>query len=150
MNGVELMALKKKILVPLDGSDNSKRALLEARRHCSESDVEVTLLTVLKPLVSEYYSYLDLTETGDRDRLYKDSENMLNDAFKLLGYPENKVKTKIRAGDPANEILQEAEEGQYNLIIMGSRGLGVFSRTFLGSVSNKVLNHTKTNVLIVK
>lgn len=150
MKGAELMAIKKKILVPIDGSKNSKRALLEARRYGDYLDVEITLLTVLKPVAPHYYSYLELSKPDNRARLVEAAEALMKDSVELLGYPEDKVTTKIRRGDPANEILEEANEGGYQLIIMGSRGLGIFSRSFLGSVSYKVLSHTNINVLIVK
>ena len=45
---------------------------------------------------------------------------------------------------------KEAKEGDYDLIVMGSRGQGAFSKALLGSVSKKVLNHAEKNVLIVK
>ena len=70
--------------------------------------------------------------------------------MELLGKASEKVHLIVKTGDPANEILTVAEEGTYDLIIMGNRGLSRFSKTFLGSVSNKILNHAKTDVLIVK
>lgn len=145
------MTIKRKILVPIDGSKNSKRALLEARRYGEYlDDVEITILTVLKPDIPHYYSYLELSKPDDREQLTAAAEALVKESVELLGFPEDQVMTKIRRGDPANEILEEAEEGAYNLIIMGSRGLGIFSRSFLGSVSYKVLSHTNINVLIVK
>ena len=63
---------------------------------------------------------------------------------------EGKVNTLLKAGDPADVIIKEAEEGEYDILVMGSRGLGTFSRAMLGSVSNKVLNHVGINVLVVR
>ncbi|MGO1470886.1 MAG: universal stress protein, partial [Tissierella sp.] len=60
------------------------------------------------------------------------------------------LNVKLRRGDPADAIIKETEKEDYDLVVMGSRGLGTFSRAILGSVSNKVLNHVETNVLIVK
>lgn len=58
--------------------------------------------------------------------------------------------TETRLGDPVDEIIKFAEEGGFDLIVMGSRGGGIFSRALLGSVSDKVVHHVKTSVLIVK
>ena len=82
-------------------------------------------------------------------KLEKVSELILNESLKVFDDFKGDVNTKLRKGNLADEILLEAEE-EYDLIILGSRVLGVFSRSFLGSVSNKVLNHTRLNVLVIK
>ena len=53
-------------------------------------------------------------------------------------------------GNAAEQIVNVAEERGCSLIIVGNRGLGAFSRTLLGSVSNKVINTSKISVLVVK
>jgi nucleotide-binding universal stress UspA family protein len=53
-------------------------------------------------------------------------------------------------GDPADEILRAIEENNVDLIVMGNRGLGGFSRTFMGSVSMKVCNHAPSTCITVK
>jgi nucleotide-binding universal stress UspA family protein len=59
-----------------------------------------------------------------------------------------KVRTKIATGDAAREILREAKD--YDLVVLGSRGLSRIKRLLMGHVSLKVLAHTSTNVLIVR
>lgn len=132
----------EKILVATDGSHNSERALIEAKKHAEHYGGEITILTVTDPLGYQT-EYVDaVLETA--------SKTVLKNACKLFEDFKGKIDTKLRRGDSADEIISEAEEGNYDLVVIGSRGLGAFSRTFLGSVSNKVLNHAKTNVLIVK
>ena len=80
----------------------------------------------------------------------KESLLLLDQALKVFDGFTGEVKTLFRNGDPGEEIIEEAEKGDYDLIIMGSRGRGIFTRTILGSISNKVLNHTNKNVLIIK
>jgi nucleotide-binding universal stress UspA family protein len=64
---------------------------------------------------------------------------------------EIEVFSGIRArGDPADEILRNAERRKVDLIVMGSRGLGKFSRVILGSVSTKVLSNAKCTCITVK
>lgn len=58
--------------------------------------------------------------------------------------------TDYRVGDPASEIIEYAKEKRVNLIVMGNRGMGIVSRTLLGSVSNKVINNSPISVLVVK
>lgn len=140
----------KKILITVDGSDNSRRALIEAKKYANLSDTEITLLTVVKPLISEYYDNIELPKLNDPDELKKAGRSIIVNGKKIIGKSANKIVGKIRRGDPADEILDEAKQYDYDLIIMGSRGLGVFSRSFLGSVSHKILNHVETDVLIIK
>lgn len=140
---------KIKILVAIDGSNNSERALIEAKKLGEYMDGVITILTVLKPLAIPYYGKSELAKI-DNENIERSKQEILDDAFEEFEDYPGEIKTKLRKGNPADEILEEAEEGAYDLIIMGSRGLGAFSRTILGSVSNKVLNHTKINVLTVK
>ena len=55
-----------------------------------------------------------------------------------------------KVGDITREIVEQAEKSDVDLIVMGSRGLGMLSRTFLGSISHKVINNTDRSVLVVK
>lgn len=140
---------KMKILVAIDGSNNSERALIEAKRlgECMAGDL--TLITVMKPINTTYYGNISLSKVDD-ENIEKRKQELLDNALEELeGYP-GEVKTILRKGSPADEILEEAEENEYDLIVIGSRGLGAFTRTILGSVSNKVLNHANTNVLTIK
>lgn len=140
----------KKVLVAIDGSKNSKRAILEARRHIKMFDSEISLLTVIHPSFPGYHRFLEQDQRQEIEEEKLESHPDLDEALELLGKTDAEVSTQIKFGDPANQILETAEKGNYDLIIMGSRGRGRFSQTILGSTSNKVLNHAKMNVLIVK
>lgn len=141
---------EKKILVAVDGSDNSERALLEAKKHGEAFGAEITILYVLEQSFGLTSSNAKPVKSKEGMTREEAGEATLKESLKLFEDFEGEVFTTLRNGDPADEILEEAAFGDFDLIIMGNRGLGVFSRTFLGSVSNKVLNHTKTNVLIIK
>jgi nucleotide-binding universal stress UspA family protein len=56
----------------------------------------------------------------------------------------------VLEGPPADAILRVAETEKHDLIVMGSRGLGLFQELLLGSVSERVLRHAKIPVLIVR
>lgn len=140
---------KERILVAVDGSDNSERALIKAKRHGEQVGGEITILTVVDPISIGIYSYSELSKR-DYDVLKSVGESVLTESLKIIDDTKGKVNTKLKKGSPADEILKEAEDGNYDLIIMGSRGFGVFSKSILGSVSQKILNHTETDVLIIK
>jgi len=60
------------------------------------------------------------------------------------------IKTSVRTGDYAEEILNAAKDCNADMIIVGSRGLGLLKSTVLGSVSQKVLHHAGCSVLTVR
>ena len=54
------------------------------------------------------------------------------------------------AGDPAKQIEREAEEGGYDAVVIGSRGLGFIGRALQGSVSEHVATHTRSTVIVTR
>lgn len=78
------------------------------------------------------------------------AHNLLEETKAVLSPVSDLKSAVIREGDPAEEILRYADEIGSNLIIMGNRGLGTFSKIFLGSVSQKILTHSCCSVLISK
>lgn len=68
---------------------------------------------------------------------------------KLAGYGLN-VSTGITVGHPAEEICKKVEAGGFDLLVMGSRGLGQIKGYLMGSVSNRVCRHANCPVLIVR
>jgi nucleotide-binding universal stress UspA family protein len=136
----------KKILVPIDGSECSRNALKKARLIGEAFNSEITIVTVIDSI-----RYLDMDYKFDavRDGIDLSKQLLVSAAKEFDNYP-HPVETIYKTGDVAEELIDLAEEGHYDLIIMGSRGLGVFSRTILGSVSQKVIQHSKTTVMVVK
>lgn len=139
----------EKILVAVDGSDHSERVLTEAKKQGEQGSKEIVILTVVDPIALGRYRYAELPELN-YEVLENAGEAVLANALEVLEDLQGKVHTKLQKGSPADEILKEAEDGEYDLIIMGSRGYGAISESILGSVSHKVLNHTETNVFIIK
>lgn len=139
-----------KILVPIDGSEYSKKAMLKAKELATALGCEVTLLNVINPLKDVKYMHNKEYHLEMKRSLIKESEEFLSSALELFKDFPGKISAIHKKGDTVEEIVKLAEEGEYNLVIMGSRGAGAFSRTLLGSVSDKVIHHIKTSVLIVK
>lgn len=140
----------KKILVPVDGSKNSINAMLKAREIGKALGSDITILNVI-PLMQNY-KYVhnkDFYKDVERETLKESQALLLNTKKYFEDYP-GVINTLYKRGDAVEEIVKYAEEGKYDLIVMGNRGLGAFSRTLLGSVSNKVIHHVNTSVLIVK
>lgn len=144
--GFRMSTNMKRILVPIDSSEIAERAMNEAIKVNRFGEAEVHILYVAdinKLAINAYLSGNVLLEIG------KAGDRILNNARDEFPESMNVVKV-YRTGDPAETITEYAKEINADLIIMGSRGLGLVRGVLLGSVSKYVLEHTKCPVLIVK
>lgn len=138
-----------KILVPVDGSDNSLRAIEYAFFLIKKADSSVTAIHVIENPPTVYVeSQKLLNELLSKYRI--ESAKILDRCKQMAEKNGVKIETIIAEGDAASNITSYASKEGIDLIIIGSRGLGRFKEMVLGSVSNKVLHHTKSAVLIVK
>ena len=139
-----------KILVPVDGSEYSKKALLKAKEFAVALDGEITILNVIN-VVPPYDYQNNAHKFLELEKMASEQSNALLEKARMH-FVDTPIKVDVvhRRGDPANEIINFADDGNFDLVVMGSRGFGVFKRTLLGSVSDKVVHHTNTSVLIVK
>ena len=136
----------KKILVPIDGSKYSFKALEKARVLCEKCGSELIVITVVSDIVALNVDYkIDIISQN-----IASAEQMLKQIE--LDFKDSNIKltTMYKVGDITREIVEQAEKSDVDLIVMGSRGLGMLSRTFLGSISHKVINNTDRSVLVVK
>lgn len=143
----------KNILVATDGSETSKQALIEAKAmaECHGSKVKIIHVrpsTMMPTYLSSVRQIEDHQDIIEEEKKY--SELLLEESLKVFEDFPGEVSTVSRDGDAGEEIIKEAEEGNHDLVIMGSRGLGTFSKTLLGSVTNKVLNHSNKRVLVIR
>lgn len=142
-----------KILVPVDGSPHSKRAIEAAVDLAKRLEISVYLLHVIRnlSLPSEIMEMIRAGEvTESRMEILQDSaEIILENArrkFEEAGISE--ITSDYVIGDPATKILEYAEENSINLIVLGHRGLGPHNG-LLGGVSRKLLNITTVSCLVV-
>lgn len=139
----------KKILIPIDGSKNSKRALSEGKKLSELLGSEITILYV-EPEPKFRGPYSEIYMTVETERKEEVGKKVINEGLELLKDHSTPVNSKFEFGDPADKIIEVAENENVDLIVMGSRGLSAIKRFVLGSVSNKVLNHADTSVLIIR
>jgi nucleotide-binding universal stress UspA family protein len=139
-------SLYMNILVPLDGSKYSEKALLHACDMAKNYKSHLILLYVVEKLIS--INLLDRKEY--LKILRKFGNNVLIKAKKTTTRQGMDSKIIMKEGNITNEIIKLAKKEQCNLIIVGSKGLGATLRFFLGSVSNKLANNAPCSILIVK
>ena len=148
------MKAYKNIVVPTDGSVNSKRALEHAVLLATSMQASITLVYVANivsvisnfdqiPNASGYVTEqvaLDMEEEG---------KGVLEEFSKEIP-PDVEVKSVFEVGSPGPAVLSVAKKYEADLIVMGSRGLGPLKGLFMGSVSSYVVTHAPCPVLIVK
>ncbi|HRB29470.1 MAG: universal stress protein [Nitrosomonas sp.] len=139
-----------KILLPVDGSDNSDKAVADfiSMINWYKEPPEVHLLTVQTPLSGNISSYISATDI----KQYHQEEGLksLENARKLLDQAGVSCQYHITVGDPAEMIVRFATEQKYDQIVMGPRGKGNIEGLLLGSVTNKVMQSALIPVLLVK
>ncbi|MDO9534332.1 MAG: universal stress protein [Bacillota bacterium] len=94
-------------------------------------------------------TYIDFVKL-DRIRIEKRAKEILEEAEKMLIEKGMTVKTLFKQGHPADIICKTAAEDDFNLVALGSRGLGKIEEMILGSVSSRVAHCSKASVLIIK
>jgi len=136
----------KKILVPLDGSKYSEKALQRACEVANAFDSKLILLYVVEKSLPinllDRKVYLEI--------LRKFGNKTLEKASKILSEKGIRAKSFLNEGNIVNEIKKIAKKENCDLIIVGNKGLGAVTRFLLGSVSNKLAQSSSCSLLIIK
>jgi nucleotide-binding universal stress UspA family protein len=143
----------RNILLPTDASATAKTAAeIVANQIPAGSDTKVTIILVIQPLNPDETDFdLDVVERHNHKMQEKAHEALSLTAriFENRGIAHT---TKIVEGDPVSTaIAHEAESGDYDLIAMGSRGLGMAKNNlhYLGSVTEHVIRRVSIPVLVI-
>lgn len=138
-----------KILLPVDGSSYSMMGVKHAA--CLVSKLKNSLCKIVLLRVINLALYMERLKDGIEPE--EEAMKILDEAKAVIlqaGASEVVIATKVRTGIPFEEILKEADEEDYNLIIMGRKGRTAFKDLILGGVSTTVLQHIrKPTVAIV-
>jgi nucleotide-binding universal stress UspA family protein len=143
----------KRIVIGTDGSDTAAQAVLQAVDLARSVGATVDLVSAYEPVPVQRLD--DERRKAPEDIQWainprEDVEATLNDAATLAREAGVPVNTYARQGDPADAILDVAEEQEADLIIVGNKGMTGARRFLLGSVPNKVSHHAPCSVLIVR
>ncbi|MBQ9478134.1 MAG: universal stress protein [Selenomonadaceae bacterium] len=136
----------KRILVPVDGSLGSDRAVAQAINIASSCDAKIFFLYVAninQLAINAYLSDAILAAVKKAGQVILErAENMMPSDIEHETYSET--------GSPAVTILDFEKRLDIDLIVMGSRGLGLIKGVLLGSVSQYVIEQSTCPVLVVK
>jgi nucleotide-binding universal stress UspA family protein len=147
----------KRILVGVDGSPASLKAVELAADLAAKYNAQLTLLTVVSrsppavdPAFGEY-ARIEHIQEPPTEFAHAAAEQVLDRAREVAGA---KGATPIEAepafGDPTRELIAEAEDRNADLVVVGSRGHGRLSGLLLGSVAQKLVSHAPCPVLVVR
>jgi nucleotide-binding universal stress UspA family protein len=141
----------KKILMPVERYQNEYDmidAAVEIAKNCGST---ITLFYVDNSKV--VFSQMQNDTYVDIEKIMttmKDDDRTLESIAEK--YNEKGIETEIKevVGDPAAEIINEAENGDYELIVMRTHGMKATRRFLMGSVTNKVVHHINKPILVVR
>ena len=157
----------KTILVPIDGSETSFKALKYASSLCKECGSKLVVSTVLLPYLFSDASTIRNSELAQlvSPQIPPKSKDVAGDLVedfskeRVLALAKKKLTKdkelvieyrRIISEEPAKAIVDQAAALKADTIIMGNRGMGQFAEILLGSVGNKVISFAKCPVVIVK
>ena len=143
----------KHILLPTDGSATSHRAAVEvAEMLPAGSTTRVTLLLAYSALKAEDTDFDEEIVIRHNAAMQQKAEAALEKSARLFSIRNLCFETKIIQGDPVSAaIANEVGKGDYDLIVMGSRGLGMHKTDmhYLGSVTEHVIRRVDIPVMVI-
>ncbi|SMB82560.1 Nucleotide-binding universal stress protein, UspA family [Desulfonispora thiosulfatigenes DSM 11270] len=135
------------ILLAVDGSENSLRATREA----------VKIASLLHKCMIEVIFVADFSKSKNevlhslgKEELEQSRKKKLLPIIEELKANNLTHEIKILPGDPGPTIVQYANDNEFDLVVIGSRGLNLLQEMVLGSVSHKVVKRVAAPVLVVK
>jgi nucleotide-binding universal stress UspA family protein len=143
----------RSIVVGTDGSDTAKQAVREAIELAKQIGAAVDLVSAYEPVSNQRLREEAKQVPDDMQWMVNpraDVNATLDEAAEAVRSAGVEVQTFAREGDPADAILDVAEERDSDLIVVGNKGMTGAKRFLLGSVPNKVSHHAPCSVLIIR
>jgi nucleotide-binding universal stress UspA family protein len=141
------------IVVGTDGSETAREAVRQAIDLAKSVGSDISLVSAYEPVSSARLRDESQEVPKDLEWMVNPREDVdatLSEACDEIKEAGVEVKTFAREGDPADAILDVAEEIGAGLIVVGNKGMTGAKRFLLGSVPNKVSHHAPCSVLIIR
>lgn len=146
------MALFSRIVVGTDGSDSAREAVRQAANLAQLTSAALDVVSAYEPVPAGRSSSEGARAPADVAHEFGPREDVnfaLDGAAGIARDFDVEITPHPRDGDPADAILQVAEEVGADLIVVGNKGMTGAKRFLLGSVPNKVSHHSPCSVIIV-
>ena len=141
------------IVVGTDGSETAGEAVRQATELAKAVGSRIYIVSAFEPVGNQRLREERQQVPEDMQWMVnprEDVEATLNEAAEQIKEAGVSVETFARQGDPADAILDVAEENNADLIIVGNKGMSGAKRFLLGSVPNKVSHHAPCSVMIIR
>ena len=141
------------IVVGTDGSDTARQAVRQATELARSVGARIELVSAYEPVSDARLREESIQVPEDLQWMInprEDVQAMLEEAAAAIRSDGVDVEVFARQGDPADAILDVAEELCSDLIVVGNKGMTGAKRFLLGSVPNKVSHHAPCSVLIIR
>jgi nucleotide-binding universal stress UspA family protein len=154
----------KKILYPTDMSETSNHAFSYAASLANRYGALITILHVIKDVMptsenlvtnvignSKWQELLDRNKTDVVEKIRLRLEKFCEETkAELSSCPFLMEEVIVKIGNPVEEIVQEVDQKDYDIVIMGAHGHGAIAGAVMGSVSRRVVRRSRTPVLVVR
>jgi len=138
------------IVVGVDGSEHSRRALEWAVKEAAIRDTPLTVVAVHQVAVSSWglNPIVYPQDEAAREKVRDAAQKLTDDALAAAGGDKPpSVTVRAEIGTPAEELLNASRDA--DMVIVGSRGSGGFARLLLGSVGHQVTSHAQCPVVVI-
>lgn len=144
----------KKILVPVDGSKQSDKALEFACNLAEKYEASIIIQHTVETTLHEHAMFMGSAGFAfelDEEQIHETGKKIIESATKLIDkHHQLSVSSVIDHGSPAINIVQRAKDNKVDMIVMGSRGLSDLGGLLLGSVSHKVSHLAECTCVTVR
>jgi len=138
------------ILVPVDGSENSTRAALFGIDMAKAFGVGIRLFYVFPAASVEIIGMAGMSRSDIDQAAQAAAQKAFDLTHEALGSETGVAfETETSMGDPAEEVIRYTEDNAGTMVVIGRRGLSRMKSLMIGSVSDKVLRHAKTPVVVI-
>lgn len=138
----------ERVIVPVDGSKRSKKAANIGCFLAKSTNKKIVFIHVIEIPATSFPPGEQPYMPKITDEIREQGKNLLQDYKNLCADEQVSIHTEIPEGIPYQEIINFANKD--DLIILGSKGHSTFERVLIGSVSEKVLHHSESSVMIVR
>jgi nucleotide-binding universal stress UspA family protein len=143
------MSTWKTVLVGVDGSAGSHKALAWAADEAADHEADLVVLNVWEHTLLPPAGSVSVSEKYVPDPSQRTAEDLLEEIKAVLGDdPPVLVQPRVKQGSPAKVLIEESSEA--DLLVVGTRGHGGFRGLVLGSVSQHVAAYAKCPVTVVR
>ena len=136
----------RKILVAFDGSESGTNALRESLKFAADENCKVTVISVIPPYEGDLSA---LWTNNIRSSMEKQCSSALSEALKAAHKEGVAIETVCEEGEIYERIVDFAGTENYDLIVMGKKGLSLVERALVGSVTARVIGYSRQDVLVI-